>query len=409
MAFLRASREELLLHCTKTGEVLASSLDYRKTLAHVAQWLTPILGHWFVIDLYDPLFDALRRISITHVDPAKKAIADELQRRPPPDYKDAPKGPRHVLTTGKPEIDSNITDEDLHLVIPEARQIELIKSLGIHSVLSIPLKAKDRLLGTLTWVSSDIQRQHGERDIPFATEIASIAAAHIENARLYWEVWRGLEMRDHILRIVSHDLRNPLSAIKLSADLLNRKKEQEGVNTPLVQKVTRSLESASDRMNELIQDVISFRELPRSMESPIELERVDFDELLKRSVNFIAPLCERRKIKLEMRLNTQTEILLDGDKIQTAVSLLLENMIFSVLSGSSIRISTAQKNNSVYMEVIAQGKMAEPISVETGLRTANEIFERQKGKFEIERNEQHIGFKVELPSNLTVSTSGQAA
>jgi GAF domain-containing protein len=409
MSFLRSSREELLLHCTKTSEVLASSLDYRETLRNVTKWLTPVLGHWLVIDLYDPVFDVVRRISVTHVDPAKKSIANEFQRVPPTERKDVRMGPRHIIATGQPEVDRDITSSKVRDMGASDRQIELVQKLGAASVLCVPLCARNRTLGVLSWVSSDPQRQHDKNDVEFAMEMARIAAAHIDNSRLYWEVRRGLEMRDHILRIIAHDLRNPLSAIKLNADLLKRKKNQSGVSSPVVNRVSQSLHSASDRMNELIQDVISFRETPRTTEASLELTPTDFDDLVERSVQFLRPLSQRRKIEIKTQFNTQTEFLLDEDKLQTAVSLLMENTLFSVLPGSSITVFTSQEDHTIILRIVAKGAMTEPLSSEAGLNTAREVFDMHGGVLNIDRNEQHVTFKMEIPADLKLSTSNRAA
>jgi K+-sensing histidine kinase KdpD len=409
MAFLRSSREELLLHCTRTSEVLASSLDYRETLRNVTKWLTPILGHWLIIDLYDPVFDVVRRISVSHVDPGKKSIAYDFQRVPPTQSKDVRIGPRHIIASGQPEIDNKITPKKLREMGASEHQIELAQKLGAKSVLCVPLLARSKPLGVLTWVSSDPHRQHDKTDLEFAMEMGRIAAAHIDNSQLYWEVRRGLEMRDHILRIIAHDLRNPLSAIKLNADLLKRKKEQSRVSSPVVNRVSQSLHSASDRMNELIQDVTSFRDIPRTTETTLELVPTDFDDLVERSVRFLRPLCQKRKIEIKTELNTQTEFLLDEDKLQSAISLLVENTLFSVLPGSSIKVSTSQKGHTIVLDIYAKGELTEPLSSETGLITAREVFDKHGGRLNIERNEKHITFQMELPSDLKLSATKRAA
>jgi signal transduction histidine kinase len=289
------------------------------------------------------------------------------------------------------------------------RQIELVQKLGAHSILSVPLRAQGRTFGVLTWVSADIKRQYGQTDLHFAMEFGNIAAAHIENSRLFWEVRRGLEMRDHILRIIAHDLRNPLSTIKLNADLLKRKKEQAGVSAPLVSRVAQSIHSASDRMNELIQDVVSFRETPRTTQSSLDLTPTDFDDLVERSVNFLYPLSKKRNVDIKTRLNTKTEYLLDEDKLQTAISLLLENIIFSSLPESSILVSTSQSGHTIFLDVFAKGNIVDPPVGEGGIQIGREVFEMHGGILQFERNEGHVTFKMELPSNLTLSTAHPAA
>ena len=65
---------------------------------------------------------------------------------------------------------------------------------------------------------------YGPDDLRLALALADRAVVAIENARLYRGSVHATELRDQVLGIVAHDLRNPLSTILLNAAALTRQR-----------------------------------------------------------------------------------------------------------------------------------------------------------------------------------------
>ena len=91
-----------------------------------------------------------------------------------------------------------------------------------HMCVLIPLQARDRTLGVLTLILGNRQCQDLVADCALAQAFAARVAAAVDNACLYDASRRATRTRDQVLGIVSHDLRNPLSAIGLCANALRR-------------------------------------------------------------------------------------------------------------------------------------------------------------------------------------------
>ena len=167
----------------RAGEVLASSLDYAETLRRVARLAVPALSDWCGVDVLDDR--GLRhRLAVHHQDPAKIALARELDERFPPDPS-SDTGVYRVLKTGEPQIFHQITDELIMASVPDPEQRELILALGMRSLMIAPMKLHGRTIGAITLVSSETQRSFGDDDLEFAMELARRAAVAVENARLY--------------------------------------------------------------------------------------------------------------------------------------------------------------------------------------------------------------------------------
>ena len=185
---IRLRAEEMERHLSflaRSGEILAQSLNYEITLQRVAQLVVPDIADWCAVDicLGDP-----ERVAVAHVDPVKVELAYELERRFPADP-DAETGLYNVLRTGEPEIYPDITNEmDLKLQsIENEEDRELLRQLELRSLIIVPLKAGDRVLGALTLACAESGRHFTEKDLLLASELARRAATAVDNARLYAE------------------------------------------------------------------------------------------------------------------------------------------------------------------------------------------------------------------------------
>jgi signal transduction histidine kinase/CheY-like chemotaxis protein len=176
------------------GSLLASSLDYHQTLQRVARLAVPKFADWCVVDLIET--EGLRRLAVAHVDPSKEELARELQRRYPGDP-NAPTGAVNVVRTGEPEIYREVSEAMLHAASPDIDHLEILRGLGLKSVMIVPLKARDRILGVISFVSAESGRIYGEIDLFMAEELARRAALAIDNARLYQEAQKEIVERTH--------------------------------------------------------------------------------------------------------------------------------------------------------------------------------------------------------------------
>jgi PAS domain S-box-containing protein len=179
----RAERHATFL--AQASEVLASSLDYQRTLRNVAELAVPDLVDWCAVDLFDEEGDRIP-VAVAHVDPARVALAEELRTYTParlsPD-----RGLGTVLRTGAPVVYQDISEEMLRRGAADDRHLELLRSVGMRSVVMVPMKLADRTLGAMTLVSAESGRVLDQSDVNLVEQIGARAAVAIENSRLYSE------------------------------------------------------------------------------------------------------------------------------------------------------------------------------------------------------------------------------
>jgi PAS domain S-box-containing protein len=168
------------------SELLASSLEYERTLSNVASLAVLQFADWCAVDMLEP-DGSLSRLAIAHADPEKARLADELAERYPPDP-DAPYGVPNVIRTRTPELFSDITDELLAEATAETPELlELLRELGLRSSMCVPLVARDRVLGAITFIAAESGRRYDERDLATAQDLARRAATAVDNALLFRE------------------------------------------------------------------------------------------------------------------------------------------------------------------------------------------------------------------------------
>jgi PAS domain S-box-containing protein len=181
---------------SESSAVLGSSLDTGQVLRHVASLAVPEVADWCAVDMVaDGTID---RVALAHQDPAMIELADELRRRYPPDPR-SDTGVPAVLRSGRAELYPEIPDELLRSAIEDDEQYRLIKEIGMRSAMIVPMVARGRSVGALSFVSGPSGRRFDEQDLELVEELARRCATAIDNARLFAE-------RAYIARTLQHSL-----------------------------------------------------------------------------------------------------------------------------------------------------------------------------------------------------------
>ena len=182
-----AARAAQLEFLADASQALAGSLDYRETLRQVASLAVPTHADWCSVQLIDD--GVLRTLAVAHVDPAKVALAKELETRWPPDL-DRPGGVTDVVRSGTSLLVEEVTDDMLVASARDDEHLRIARELGLRSAMSVPLIARERVLGVLTFVAAESGRRYTSEDIVFAEDLARRAGLAIDNADLYSQTRR---------------------------------------------------------------------------------------------------------------------------------------------------------------------------------------------------------------------------
>ncbi len=298
----------------EAGEVLTSSLDYETTLASVTRLAVPRLADWCAADLVTE-DGQIQRLAVAHVDPAKIELAFEIERRFPPGP-DGSQGVPRVIRTGKPAFFPTIPDEWLAETVHDAEQLALMRSLGLKSVMIVPLIARGRILGALSFALAESGRHYDRDDLAMAIHLARRGALAVDNARLYRE---AQEARARIAAInadlarqadklaaankelesfsysVSHDLRAPLRAIDGFSRILLE--EYNPDLPPEAQRYLGLVRQNAGQMGRLIDDLLQFSRLSRKA---FNWQDVRPGDLIRDVLADLGPEIEQRRVEFSI-------------------------------------------------------------------------------------------------------------
>ncbi len=138
------------------------------------------------------------------------------------------------VQTGRPSMAVDCFHSDKHCFIAHDPGI----SEEIHSVLCVPLRVKEKTLGCIC-IYSNHRHMLSHEQMQLVITFANEAAIAIENARLYEETRRGLELKSALLRELHHRVKNNLATVAGILSLQRRRTKSPEVRYTLAESVNR--------------------------------------------------------------------------------------------------------------------------------------------------------------------------
>jgi PAS domain S-box-containing protein len=338
------SQHVFLAHVSQT---LASSLDFEETLSMVARLAVPFLADCCIVDLLEER--GIRRLKVVHVHPHMAPVAAGLEAvhiRDPhthPIWK--------LLEERRSLLLREIPAGYLEPGAQSPEHLQWIQALAPVSLISVPLVARDRVLGGLSFCSVHPSRRYGEDDLRLAEELARRAALAIDNSQLYAMAQRAIRTRDEILGVVAHDLRNPLNTIQLNSQLLLRKLKKEQESTRPLDAILR----ATGHANHLIQDLL---DVARIEGGHLAVARAPCapGDLLDHALEMMRPGAEDARVELTSAPEPGLpEIAADRERILQVFSNLIGNAVKFSSAGGRIDLSARRSGDHVCFSVSDTG------------------------------------------------------
>ncbi|MDB4982573.1 MAG: hypothetical protein JWM82_3325 [Myxococcales bacterium] len=348
---------------SRAGEALVSSLDYQSTLGTVASLAVPTLADWCSVDVVDA-GDTPRQVAVAHVDPLKVQFARDLSLRYPPDPM-APTGAPNVIRTGRSELYPEIPAALLEAGARDAEHLRLIKELRLESAMVVPLRARGRTLGAMTFVFAESGRRYGEDDLSFAQDFARRAAMAIENAlalkatddararegALRGEAEIASRAKDDFLATVSHELRTPLNAILGWTMILLRRQPDEEVGRGLA-----VIERNARAQAKLIEDVLDVSRII-SGKLTLTLGATNVGDAVRSAIETVTPAAEAKTIALTCEVaDGALTITADPDRLQQVVWNLLSNAVKFTPKGGRVSVIAERRGSHVSIAVTDTGE-----------------------------------------------------
>jgi len=341
----RKQVERVQRFLAEASAILAASLDYRITVAAVVRLAVPVLGDVCFLDEIGEDGE-IRRLEVVFADPKLRDLADRVRLLAPRPGSQSPQA--KVLESGKPLLLAELADSDLQDT-PEGG--EMLRAAGLRSMIVVPLLARGQNLGALTFATAASGPHYSSLDLAFAEEIAHRAALAIDNARLYQHATSATRTRDELIAAVSHDLKNPLATMVMTAELLARSEAPDEKRRRWVE----SLRKSADAMKHLIEDLLDIARIEAGRLT-IEEQRCAVGALLAEALDLMQPLAQQKRLRLERQVpGREVYVRCDRPRVLRVLSNLIGNSIKFTSEGGAITIRAELADREVRFSVTDTG------------------------------------------------------
>jgi signal transduction histidine kinase len=355
----------------ETTRCLADSLDVETTLATGAGLALPHFGTWCMVDIVEA-DDVIRRVAVIHPDPDKQRLAREFYGAHPP-CRDDPLGAARVIRTR--ESDFVLAYDEVLEGITQEEHRALLRELGAQSFLMVPMSARGKTLGAITFVSDD-RRRYDDADLLLAEDLGRRCAMAVDNARLYaaseaarhaatFTAQRAEELLDEVnvarheaetadcartafLGTISHEFRTPLTAVQGFADLLLE--EVAGPINEAQRHQVERIRTASDHLLGLISEILDFAR-QQSGRTSVRLRELDLAEAVREAASLVEPLAAAKGLGFPVSIaEGPIPFRTDGGKLKQIILNLAGNAVKFTEAGE-VRMELAIPDGRVVLRI----------------------------------------------------------
>jgi signal transduction histidine kinase/DNA-binding NarL/FixJ family response regulator len=252
----------------------------------------------------------------------------------------------HVLATGRPRLLERPSDPAE--AAENEGQIALLRALGPCSALVVPLVAHGAVMGAVVLGRAGVLGP-GPTDVAAAEELGALAGVAVRNAALYAQAQRAARMRDEVLGVVAHDLRNPLMAVSMYAHVLH----ETGLTPKQAEWLDVVLRNA-ERMNGLIQDLLDVSALEAGR-LRVQLAPYAAGPLVAEALQLLEPQARAAGVRLSRVNAAVPPVRADRERVLQVLSNLLGNAVKFTPAGGRVELAVEARGAEVAFTVRDQG------------------------------------------------------
>ena len=325
--------------------VLDTALDYEQTLRSIARLVVPRLASFAIIDVIDE-HDVMKRLDVVHKDDGKQELARGL-RDIPLDWS-RPHSAQHARETLRAHHVPEVTPEIIATWAQSEEHLAIWQALAPTSFIAVPMIARGRLLGMIGLALDERTQRYTTDDVRLADELARRVAIAVDNARLYAEAQRATHLRNEILGIVSHDLRNPLSVMAMCGARLAGEHELDRATTG---EIGRTIGQAAEWTQRLVADLLDIASIEAGKLS-VQKRRHDPVIIAAKSAVAFEHVAAERGVELEVASpDSLPAVAVDEQRIIQVLSNMLGNALKFTNRGGTVTLEVAERTGEVLFSV----------------------------------------------------------
>jgi signal transduction histidine kinase len=332
------------------------------------------------------------------------------------------------LRTGLPELTSDVSGR-IELLLPstgaagEDRLVEILRQIDPLSCMIVPMAARTRTIGAITFVAAESGRRYTPADLALADDLARRAALAVDNARLYQEAQEALAAREEFLSIAAHELKTPMTSFRLAVQAFLRFSARGlSADSPQLRQALQTADHQSVKLGRMVTQLL-------------EVSRLQLGRLtLNRAETNLAALVTTGVEQARARTSEHTLVLaapaelwanVDALRFEQVITNLLDNALKYSPNGGQIDVAVGWPAPDRIVLTVRDRGLGIPLDrrdhifelfyqahtdshqsgMGVGLYIAREIVELHGGRISVEfPPDGGSCFRVELPPGVPAST-----
>jgi PAS domain S-box-containing protein len=327
------------------SSLLSRSFELDATLGAMARVALPALGDHCWVDIIEYEGD-IERIHVS-----RREVTEQLQRealRTAPAARDSSNSVVSVLESGKPLVNRSLTDEGLRRLAVNEEQFRTLATLGARSVLVVPMIARNKVLGSLTFIATRPHHPQRAEDLALAQDLAQRAALAVENAHLYAMAQDANRAKDEFMASMSHELRTPLTAIIGYTELLGD--EIVGPLNATQREQLSRIRASGNLLLALVDQILDLARVDSGEHAP-RFAEVSAAAVVEQAVMLIATQLRQKNLALTVKAPPPDVVLVtDPLWLRQILVNLLSNAVKFTEKGE-VGIASAREGDAVTFEV----------------------------------------------------------
>jgi PAS domain S-box-containing protein len=379
----------------EASELLIGSRDHAAALAAVARLAVPRIADVCVAEIAG----SGPPLAVAHADPTTAQRIEDGWR------------PLLALASREPRLCDDVGRD---------RELGLLAAHGMSSAIFVPLVARGRMLGAMTFGAGGDRRPYAASDLELAEDLAHRAALAVDNAKLFAQAQDAVRVRDEFLSIASHELRTPLTPLQLQLQRLLGARHKGLVDAMTPDKLRSILGRCSRQVERLATLIDDLLDVSRISSGRLRLEidgPVDLGELVRDVAARHSDELQRASSTLEVIAPPEPVL---GGWDRRRLEQVVENLVSNAVkygAGTPIQIEITDGTDVVTLAVRDQGIGIPPDKLERvfdrferavssraygglglGLYITRQIVEAHRGSIRVSSApQQGTTFTVELP------------
>lgn len=328
----------------EASRIVSGTLSDERLLADLSRHCVPRIADYCSIHVVDD-DGALRRVATVHANPDMQEALGALVAR----YPYRADGPSEVAEAIRSQHPVVIPEVNLDRLANEADAdtARLLEQVRPASFLCVPLIARGRAFGAMSFTMTDSGRRFEPNDHEIATELATRTAVAIDNAVIYrrsialrLEAEAASAAKSDFLAKMSHEIRTPINAMIGYAELL-----QMGIAGRISDEQSVQLErirASGEHLTALVNEILDLAKIEAGGMSIERTTGIAVDAA-EAAIALIRPLAARKGIELESAPagDPQRTYLGDPKRVQQILSNLLSNAVKFTQPGGTVHVQCA--------------------------------------------------------------------